>query len=104
MKRLLFSGALVLAAEIASGEAPPAQPFRSIDWPPTMPKQPTNGITLGKLRVQFEATTLHEVQSAIGLGQISQNLPSKESEHILLPLLHGGSPGRYRSHLDTFRS
>jgi hypothetical protein len=83
VKRSLLLGALVFIAPIASSEAPPTQPFTSIDWPATMSKKPTNGITLGTFRVQFETTTLSDVQRAAAAGQISQNSENNVAEHIL---------------------
>jgi hypothetical protein len=48
-----------------------------------MAREPTKGITLGKFRVQFETTTLSDVQHAVAAGAISQNSPHNESEHML---------------------
>ena len=83
MKRSLLFVALVSIAPIASGEAPPTQPLRSIDWPATMSKEPTKGITLGTFRVQFETTTLSDVQRAIAAGQVAENSPNNVAAHIL---------------------
>jgi hypothetical protein len=82
VKRSLFFGALVSIAGIAGGD-PPSQPFSSFDWPATMEKEPTKGISLGAFRVLFETTTLNDVLRTVGAGQVARNSPNNVSEHIL---------------------
>lgn len=50
---------------------PPEYPFHSINWKATMKAKPSNGMRMGSLYIQFEETTLGEIQRKIGVGQIA---------------------------------
>jgi hypothetical protein len=76
----LFGSMIVLAAR-APVQPPPSQPFEFSDWPASMSKEPTKGLTLGTFRIRFEATTLAEVQRAAHAGSIEQQ--GDAGEHIL---------------------
>jgi hypothetical protein len=81
VKRLLLLGALVTFVVGAWAEPPPPNPFEAENWPPSLRKEPTKGITLGAFRVQFETTTLGEVQHAAASGSIAQQ--GDAAGHIL---------------------
>ena len=71
MKRLLLFCAVVTFVSRVNAEPPPSLPFDSMDWPASMKKEPTKGITLGTFRVTFETTTLSDVKKAASAGAIA---------------------------------
>ncbi|HEY4748951.1 MAG TPA: hypothetical protein VIH60_01030 [Steroidobacteraceae bacterium] len=71
MKRLLLLGAVVTFVVSVNAEPPPSLPFESMDWPASMKREPTKGITLGTLQVTFETTTLTAVLKAASAGAIA---------------------------------
>jgi hypothetical protein len=79
-RQLLFIAVIAFVAG-AAAEPPPSGPFESLDWPASMRKEPTKGITLGAFRIEFEKTTLSEVQHAVKVGTIEQR--GDAAEHIL---------------------
>lgn len=81
MKRLLLIGVAAAFVANASAETPPIQPFESMDWTPSMKKAPTKGLDLGLIRIEFEKTTLGEVQQAVPEGAIDQ--AGDAAEHSL---------------------
>jgi hypothetical protein len=81
VRRQLFFIAVVTFVAGAAAEPPPSDPFESVDWPASMPREPTKGVTLGTFRVEFEKTTLSEVQHAVKAGAIEQR--GDAAEHIL---------------------
>jgi hypothetical protein len=62
----------VAASVIAATPPPNGPPWTVIDWPATLDKSPSTGISLGKLRIRFEMTTLEQVRFAISSGEIAQ--------------------------------
>ena len=54
----------------ASGGPPPPLPFETMDWPASMKREPTSGVSLGTFRVTFESTTLRDVQQAALAGTV----------------------------------
>jgi hypothetical protein len=79
-RQLLFIAVVTFVAS-AAAEPPPSDPFESVDWPASMREEPTKGITLGTFRVEFETTTLSEVQHVAKVGAIEQR--GDAAEHIL---------------------
>jgi hypothetical protein len=71
MKRLLLLVAVVTFDARVNAERPPVLPFESTDWPASMKKEPTKGISLGTLQVAFERTTLADVRNAASAGAIA---------------------------------
>jgi hypothetical protein len=72
MKRLLLLvGFLEIAAVAIAATPPPEQPFESRDWPATLSKAPSTGVTLGVLRIQFEQTTLDQVRRQALQGKVA---------------------------------
>jgi hypothetical protein len=68
---LVVIAALFLATPSWSAEtAPPPFDFEASTPAPTLRSPPTVDIRLGALRVQFERTTLSDVQKAVGNGRI----------------------------------
>jgi hypothetical protein len=71
MKRTLLFFAVATFVSTVNAEPPPSLPFESMDWPASMKKEPTKGITLGTFRVTFETTTLSDVKKAASAGAIA---------------------------------
>jgi hypothetical protein len=80
VKRLLLIGAVVTFAASAA-EPPPHPPSQALDWPSSLDREPSKGIALGAFRVQFETTTLRDVQRAAFVGAIAQS--GDAGEHML---------------------
>jgi hypothetical protein len=74
----LFGATLALATR-PPAQSPPRQPFEFSDWPATMTREPSKGLTLGTFRIQYEATTLAEVQRAARAGSIEQQGDAAEN-------------------------
>ena len=95
MKRLLLLLAVGTLVASAWAEPPPASPFDSEDWPPSLSREPTKGLMLGAFRIQFEKTTLRTVQQAASSGAIAQR--GDAAGHILwlcYTASHGGANAR----------
>jgi hypothetical protein len=71
MSRLLLLSAIAVVA-IARAELPPSLPFEWTDWAASMKKEPTKGLDLGNFRIEFEKTTLSDVQRAVAAGTVNQ--------------------------------
>jgi hypothetical protein len=86
---------MTMLAMGARAEPPPSLPFTTVDWVASMPKAPTKGVSLGDFRIQFEATTLGEVQRAVSVGAVAQR--GDAAEHALwlcYTVGDSGMPGR----------
>lgn len=74
INRVVFAFALpltVAAGAIAATPPPNGPPWTVVNWPASLSKTPTTGISLGKLRIQFETSTLEQVRRTVHLGEIA---------------------------------
>jgi hypothetical protein len=68
--RFLLVVAFATMTPCLNAEPPPDQPFEEMNWPASLKKPPTKGITLGNFRITFEKTSLDDVVRAVGSGEI----------------------------------
>ena len=75
---------LLLISTPAAAE-PMAPPFKSDGSTParTLRKPPSVNLRLGSLLIQFERTTLHDIQRAVGSGQIAHRGDAGDSTYWL---------------------
>lgn len=89
----LLLSALAFAATGLANTPPPVinEPIRSMSesatsWRAT--SKPSDGLTMGKMQIQFEATTLSEVMSSIKAGSIQHQGDATESVYWLCYTAH----------------
>jgi hypothetical protein len=71
------------ASSIAAGVPPPNSPFSEQSWKSTLPVPPSSGVRFGTLRVEFEKTTLGDVQTVVGEGTIANQGDAGDSVYWL---------------------
>lgn len=74
---------LVLAANVIAAPPPPDYPSGEVTWRASLSRAPTKGLTLGRLHVRFEETTLAQVGRAASTGKIAHRGDAGESVYWL---------------------
>ena len=79
---LMFVGA-AHGSSIAASIPPLNSPFSEQNWKSTLPVPPSSGVQFGTLRVNFEKTTLGDVQTVVGEGTIEHQGDAGDSVYWL---------------------
>ena len=87
---------LLLACAVSSAQTvpPPSRPVEALTWSPSMKRQPSTGAKLGRLRIDFEKTTLAEILLNTEVGAIQHSGDAGESVYWLCYTLNGPTPAR----------
>jgi hypothetical protein len=71
------------ASSIADSVPPPDSPVAAQSWEATQLVQPSSGLQLGSFRLEFEKTTLGNVQTTVGVGTIAHRGDAGDSVYWL---------------------
>ena len=71
-RRVRVAVACCFAVPSSASTPPPTQPFDSATWLPISKSKPASELRLGEFLVRYEETTLADLVSAAGLGDIQQ--------------------------------
>jgi hypothetical protein len=81
--------AVAMTSAVAATPPPHGPVFDAMTWPATLKQASTKGVTLGELRVQFEETTLSQVERAASIGTVAHHGDAAESTYWICYTISG---------------